>query len=72
MQQLCGHFNMEDGIKKAKISAYYTSIISRKAKAQLKHAPKNAQRLEKVLWLMEHVKSGLWNLVLEISHWTGD
>ena len=40
MQQLCGHFNMEDGLKKAKISAYYTSIISRKAKAQLKHAPK--------------------------------
>jgi len=40
---------MEDGIKKAKISAYYTSIISRKAKAQLKHAPKNAQCMEKVL-----------------------
>ena len=63
---------MEDGIKKAKLSAYYTFIISRKAKAQLKHTQKTVQCMEKVLSLMEHVKSGMWNLVLEISHWIGD
>ena len=25
--------------------------------------------MEKVLWLFEHVKSGLWSVVLEISQW---
>ena len=25
--------------------------------------------MEKVLWLMEHVKSGLWGFLLELSHW---
>ena len=26
--------------------------------------------MEKVLWLMEHVKSGVQSFMLEISHWT--
>ena len=28
------------------------------------------QWVDKVLWLIENVKSGLWSFVLEISHWT--
>ena len=28
------------------------------------------QYMEKVLWLTERVKSGLWSFVLEISLWT--
>ena len=28
------------------------------------------QCMEMVLWLIESVKSGLWNFVLEISRWT--
>ena len=31
---------------------------------------KNKQFIEKVLWLIECVKSGLLNFVLKISHWT--
>ena len=27
------------------------------------------QHVEKVLWLIECVKSGLWSFMLEISHW---
>ena len=27
------------------------------------------QCMEKVLWLIEYVKSGLWSLVPKISHW---
>ena len=26
--------------------------------------------MEKVLWTIKHVKSGLWSFLLEISHWT--
>ena len=45
-------------------------IISRKVKTQLKHKKRFVQCMEKVLWLIERVKSGLRSLVLEISRWT--
>ena len=31
---------------------------------------KNGQCMEKMLWLIEHVKSGLQTFLLEISYWT--
>ena len=46
-------------------------IISRKVKTQLKckNIKRSVQCLEKVLGLIEHVKSGLRTSVLEISGW---
>ena len=44
-------------------------IISRKVKMQLKHTQRFVQCMEKVLWLTECVKSGLWGFILEISDW---
>ena len=37
---------------------------------QLKYKKRFVQCMEKVLWLIEHVRSGLQSFVLEISHWT--
>ena len=34
------------------------------------HRKRFVQCMEKVLWLMEHVKSGVQSFMLEISHWT--
>ena len=36
----------------------------------MKHKKRLVQYMEKVLWLTERVKSGLWSFVLEISLWT--
>ena len=41
----------------------------KKCKTETKMPKKFVQCMEKVLWYIEHVKSGLWNSVLEISHW---
>ena len=45
-------------------------IISRKVKMQLKCKKRVVWCMEKMLWLIECVKSGLWSFVLEISHRT--
>ena len=45
-------------------------IISRKVKTQLKHIKRFVQCMEKVLWLIKHVKSGLQSFMLEIFRWT--
>ena len=33
------------------------------------HTKRFVQCMEKELWLIKHVKIGLWSFVLEISHW---
>ena len=45
-------------------------IISRKVKTRLKRKKWFVQCMEKVLWLIERVKSGLQSFMLEISRWT--
>ena len=45
-------------------------IISRKVKMQLKCIKRFIQCMEKVLWLIEHVRRGLQSFMLGISCWT--
>ena len=45
-------------------------IISRKVKMQLKCTKRSVHCIERVLWWIECVKSGLQSFVLEISCWT--
>ena len=47
---------------------YYSKRVKNATEMQKKK--KIVQSMEKVLWLDEYVKSGLWSFVLEISHWT--
>ena len=51
------------------ISKMEVCNISRKVKTQLRCNKRFVQCMEKVLWLIKHVKSGLWSFVLEISCW---
>ena len=46
---------------------YLITDISRKAKMQLKCKKRFVQWIEKVLWLIEHIKSGLRGFMLQIS-----
>ena len=48
---------------------YYSKRVKNATEMQ-KKKKKIVQIMEKVLWLDEYVKSGLWSFVLEISHWT--
>ena len=58
--------------KKGNIFNILCFMIPRELKMQRNAKKKNMylQGMEKVLWLDEYVKSGLWSFVLEISHWT--
>ena len=49
---------------------YMCFIISRKVKMQPKHKKRFVQCIEKVLLLIERVKSGWQSFMLEISRWT--
>ena len=73
---LCNHFNIED-VRKNKHFQHIRILcftISRKVKLKLKCKNKQTKKtsvqcMEKILWLIKHVKSGLQESVLEISHW---
>ena len=63
---LCSHLNIKDGRKKQ----YFRHIMLyyfKKGKNATKMQKRFVQCMEKVLWLIEQVKSGLWSFVLEIS-----
>ena len=40
-----------------------------KKESEMQKKKKSVQCMEKILWLIKHVKSALQGLVLEISHW---
>ena len=66
----CSHFNNEDGRKKQlfwHITLYYFKK-GKNATEKLKEE-RFVQCMEKVLWLIEHVTSGWWSFVLELSRW---
>ena len=50
-------------------SAYYALLFQQMQKQDW-NAKRFVQCMEKVLWLIKCVKSGLQSLMLEISHWT--
>ena len=64
---LCSHFNTEDG-KKATFLAYYALLVQEKKKHNWKTS--FVQFMEKLLWLIKYITSGLWSFMLEISRWT--
>ena len=65
---LCSHFNIEEDARKcATFLAYYFKKGTNATETQTRRF---VQCMEKVLWLVEHVRSGLRSFVLEISHWT--
>ena len=64
----CTHFNNEDG-KKQHFSVLYF-IILRMVKMKLICPKRFVQCMEKVSWLVEHVKSGLPSFLWMICHWT--
>ena len=55
--------------KRATFSACYSFTTLRKVKIHLKHNKRFMQCMEKVLWLIEHVKSGLWSFMLRFLVW---
>ena len=66
---LCRCFNIDDGRRNATFSVYYALSISRKVKTQVKQEERFLQYMEKVLWLMEHVKSTLWSFLVLLTFW---
>ena len=67
---LFSHFNIENG-RKCTLSAYSALLFQESLNTTETWKMKRfVHFMEKVLWLIEFVKSGLWSFVLEISPWT--
>ena len=64
----CSHFNNEYGRKKATFLALYYFKKSKNATEMLKEE-RFVQYMEKVLWLIKHIRSCWWSFVLELSCW---
>ena len=72
---LCSHFNIKDRRKKQHfqhIKLYYFNKSKSNWSTHIHtHTQKRfVQYIEKVLWLIKHVNSGLESFTLEICHWT--
>ena len=66
---LCSHYNIEDGRKRGTFLACDT-LLFQERKKQLRCKKKwFVQYMEKVLWLIKHIKCGLQSFVLKISCW---
>ena len=51
------------------VDTHFGDIISRKVKMQLKHTQKIVKCMEKGLWLIEPVESGLQSLLVLLKFW---
>ena len=50
--------------------AYYALFFpERETQMQPKHRKRFVRCMEKVLWLMEHVKTGLWSFLVLLTFW---
>ena len=63
----CSHFDIEGG--RSNNISVLCFIISRKVKMQLKRKKRFVQYMEKVLWLIKHVKNGLWSFLVPVIFW---